>query len=326
MTSFAERVANLPPLGVGLGYRGPLRGSFQDPSAPIDCVEVVADHFFLPQATSPKRPADLLERPILVHGLDLSLGTPGPIPSDYLERYLAVARGLDAALISDHLAITRTSEVELGHLNPVPPTCRTRDEVAAKIRAIQEQADLLFLLENVTTHLRLPGELSFPELLNGICEVAETGFFDLDQTRLRVIRDRFGEAIAGDAEFIERAKLVRKRLGGWMRQAGVIAAGGLFALEHNVERLAEDHALARAAAEVLNRRPGIECPPDEVQTNVVMARLSGSERDAVALARALEEQGVRVVPWAPETLRVVTHMDVGPADVERLEAALAAVA
>ncbi|MBL4845397.1 MAG: DUF692 family protein [Planctomycetes bacterium] len=183
MTSFAERVANLPPLGVGLGYRGPLRGSFQDPSAPIDCVEVVADHFFLPQATSPKRPADLLERPILVHGLDLSLGTPGPIPSDYLERYLAVARGLDAALISDHLAITRTSEVELGHLNPVPPTCRTRDEVAAKIRAIQEQADLLFLLENVTTHLRLPGELSFPELLNGICEVADCGIL-LDVTNL----------------------------------------------------------------------------------------------------------------------------------------------
>ena len=134
-----------------------------------------------------------------------------------------------------------------------------------------------------------------------------------------------GSMVAGDAEFIERAKLVRKRLGGWMRQAGVIAAGGLFALEHNVERLAEDHALARAAAEVLNRRPGIECPPDEVQTNVVMARLTGSERDAVALARALDEQGVRVVPWAPETLRIVTHMDVGPADVERLEAALATV-
>ena len=131
-----------------------------------------------------------------------------------------------------------------------------------------------------------------------------------------------GSLIAGEAAFLERARLVRKRLGGWMRQAGILAAAGLFALEHNVARLAQDHALARELAAVLDAREGISCPLGEVQTNIVMARVARPDHDPESLARALAERGVEVLPMNPTTLRFVTHLDLGPVDVERLSQAL----
>ena len=133
-----------------------------------------------------------------------------------------------------------------------------------------------------------------------------------------------GSLVAGDAAFLERARRVRQRLGGWMRQAGVIAAAGLVAFEEGLERLAEDHALARRVAGVLDAYEGVTCPPAEVQTNIVMARLAGGAR-AAELERAFGERGVRVLAWAPDCLRLVTHRDVGAEDVERLAEAAAGV-
>jgi threonine aldolase len=131
-----------------------------------------------------------------------------------------------------------------------------------------------------------------------------------------------GSLIAGDAAFAERALRVRKRLGGWMRQAGVIAAGGLLALESNVDRLADDHALARDLARCLHSFEGLHSPPEEVETNLVMVRVESVEHDAASLAAGLEARGIRVLPLGPAVLRFVTHMNVGPADVARLEEAM----
>ncbi len=131
-----------------------------------------------------------------------------------------------------------------------------------------------------------------------------------------------GSIVAGDSEFREQALRVRKRLGGWMRQAGILAAAGRMALEENVERLAEDHALARELAACLDTFAELEAPSREVETNLVMVRVTDGPRDAAALAAALGEHGVRVLPLGPQVLRFVTHADVGPADVQRLEAAL----
>jgi threonine aldolase len=128
---------------------------------------------------------------------------------------------------------------------------------------------------------------------------------------------------ADDDEWRERARVVRKRLGGWMRQSGILAAACLFALERNVERLAEDHALARALATALDGLPGLSCPPESVETNIVMVEVDGgSGYDAPGLAQALAEHGVRVSNLEPTALRFITHMDVGPSDLERLEQAL----
>lgn len=131
-----------------------------------------------------------------------------------------------------------------------------------------------------------------------------------------------GSVVAGPADFIQRAHGVRKRLGGWMRQAGVLAAPALLALEQNVERLADDHALARELAAVADRFAALACPPDEVPTNIVQVRILDPELDGPGLAQRLKDEGVLVLSLVPRSVRFVTHLDVGPEDVERLERAL----
>jgi threonine aldolase len=121
-----------------------------------------------------------------------------------------------------------------------------------------------------------------------------------------------GTCLVGDAETIQAARWVRKRLGGGMRQAGILAAAGVYALEHNIDRLAEDHALARAIAERLAEIDGLGVDLESVQTNIVLVRVE-DERVAVArLVETLEELGVRVFATGPAMLRIVTHMDVAP--------------
>ncbi len=131
-----------------------------------------------------------------------------------------------------------------------------------------------------------------------------------------------GSIVAGDEEFLERARVVRKRLGGWMRQAGIIAAAGELALRENLERLADDHALARDLARRLDAYEGLSAPPGGVETNLVMIEVDPSRHDAEAIAAGLGEKGVLVYTHGPGMLRFVTHMDVGPEDVERLDAAV----
>ena len=110
-----------------------------------------------------------------------------------------------------------------------------------------------------------------------------------------------------------------------MRQCGVIAAPALLALENGVERLEEDHRLARGLAAAIDRFNGLSSPPDDVSTNIVMARVDLTELDAPALAARLEEEGVRVLALSADCLRFVTHLDVGADDVIRLGQALAKV-
>ncbi len=102
---------------------------------------------------------------------------------------------------------------------------------------------------------------------------------------------RPGLPIQGLKDFLERARLVRKRLGGMMRQSGLLRWPAC--AEHNVERLAEDHALARSIAELLRASGRFECSGAETQTNIVMARVRGTERDAAAWSAALRAEGAR---------------------------------
>ena len=118
-----------------------------------------------------------------------------------------------------------------------------------------------------------------------------------------------GTCLVGDSDTIERARWVRKRLGGGMRQAGILAAAGVYALEHNVERLSEDHALAREIAAGLVGIGGLAVDPDAVQTNIIMIELTG-EVHAQDIVEELEREGVRVLAVGPRKLRAVTHLDV----------------
>ena len=115
-----------------------------------------------------------------------------------------------------------------------------------------------------------------------------------------------GSALCGTTAFIQRARRFRKMFGGGMRQAGIIAAGALHAIEHHRTRLAEDHANARALATALSRIPGVSLDPASVETNIVMIHLPGMA--APPLAQKLDGAGIRMLPTGPNTLRAVTSL------------------
>ena len=131
-----------------------------------------------------------------------------------------------------------------------------------------------------------------------------------------------GSVVSGDAACIDVVRLWRKRLGGGMRQAGILAAAGLHALHHNVERLADDHANAAVLAERLRELPGVSVVEVARPTNMVMfdCDLPGEE-----LARLAAAQGVLIAPTSPHRMRCVTHKDVDRAGVERAADVISAV-
>ena len=132
-----------------------------------------------------------------------------------------------------------------------------------------------------------------------------------------------GSLIVSSADRIARARVVRKRMGGGMRQVGILAAAGLYALHHHVDRLAEDHARARRLAEALEPLGVVDAAA--VRTNLVPLDLTKAPLDAPALAAASAEQGVLIAAMLPRTARLVTHLDVDDQAITRATQVLTAL-
>ncbi|MEM8486599.1 MAG: GntG family PLP-dependent aldolase [Bacteroidota bacterium] len=115
-----------------------------------------------------------------------------------------------------------------------------------------------------------------------------------------------GSVLVGSHEHIARARHYRSRLGGSMRQAGILAAAGLYALDHHRSRLSEDHARAKALATALNNTASFSVDPDDIESNIVFFHVANDA--AVAAAAALKQHGILVSATAPDTIRAVTHL------------------
>lgn len=126
-----------------------------------------------------------------------------------------------------------------------------------------------------------------------------------------------GSLLVGSKKFIEQARVYRKALGGGMRQAGVLAAAGLIALEEGPKRLHEDHANAKLLAEGLSKLRGIKIDPAKVQTNILVFDISGTGMDSAAFTRKLMEKNVLASGISPTEVRIVTHVDVDRSACER---------
>jgi threonine aldolase len=126
-----------------------------------------------------------------------------------------------------------------------------------------------------------------------------------------------GSMLVGGRDFIGQARSVRKALGGGMRQAGVLAAAGLIALEQGPARLQEDHASARMLAEGLADIPGIEIDLSTVQTNIVIFDVGGTGKSSTEITEALKSQGVLAGTVNPQLIRFVTHLNVSGDDCRR---------
>jgi threonine aldolase len=125
-----------------------------------------------------------------------------------------------------------------------------------------------------------------------------------------------GAALAGSRALVDEAWRLKQQMGGAMRQAGIIAAGALYALRHNIERLAEDHANARRLALGLARLPGVATEPELVETNIVFLDIVRPDLSAAAFDAALRREGVRMGAVGPARLRAVTHLDVDRAGID----------
>src|SRR5262249_33103254 len=125
-----------------------------------------------------------------------------------------------------------------------------------------------------------------------------------------------GSALAGPRDFVIRARRVRKLLGGGMRQAGVIAAAALYALDHHVQRLADDHRHAQLIAAAIADTPGLHPPQPEVETNLIWFELDRDRGSAEHFAAALARRGILVQVSGPQALRACTHLDISAEQAE----------
>jgi hypothetical protein len=168
---------------VGLGYRHELAGWIATRPCEIGCLEIVAEHFF----DGPRGALASLRRvhPLLVHGLGLSLGTPGPLDEPTLTAFARVVGEADPLWISEHAAFTRTSAVDLGHLNPLVPSHSALAVLADHAKEVMDRCRKPLLLENIATHLLPRGSMNEPEFLNRLCDRAGCGLL-LDVTNLYV--------------------------------------------------------------------------------------------------------------------------------------------
>ena len=130
-----------------------------------------------------------------------------------------------------------------------------------------------------------------------------------------------GSAVLGSADVIARARKKRKQLGGGMRQAGLLAAGALYALEHHIERMRDDHSRARRLAEVVEGIDGLRLS-HPVETNIVVFAVDPEVWTVDDFLDNLKDAGVLAVHFEPGLVRMVTHIDVSDDDIERTAAAL----
>lgn len=126
-----------------------------------------------------------------------------------------------------------------------------------------------------------------------------------------------GSVLLGTQDFIQEARRIRKILGGGWRQAGILAAAGLYAFDHNIERLAEDHANAQRFAELTSGIPNIRSIHETTPTNIVFLDVSGTEKTAEKINASMMERGAALRVYGSTMLRAVTHLDVSRDDVDQ---------
>lgn len=197
-------------------------------------------------------------------------------------------------------------------------TCWTLDELAAVTAVAQKH--------------RLRCHLDGARLMNAViatgvaaklqCAAFDSAWIDLSKG----LGAPVGAVLAGESAFIEEAWRLKQRWGGAMRQSGVLAAAGRYALRHHVERLAEDHENARVLAAALADHKRLRVDASQVQTNIVMIELIDLAVSADDVAARLQaERGVRLVAIGPRTLRAVTHLDVDASQISYAATATLAV-
>ncbi len=200
---------------VGLGYRRELAAWIASRPPEIGWLEVTAEHFF----GGDRSVLRALHRDyfLSVHGLGLSLGTPGALVPSTLDAYARVVEAADPRFITEHVAFTRTPQVDLGHLNPVARTRSSLEVLVDHAREVMDRCGKPLLLENIATALAIKGEMEEPEFLNRLCDRAGCGLL-VDVTNLYVNSRTFGFDPAEWLARIEPRNVVQLHIVGFSRR------------------------------------------------------------------------------------------------------------
>lgn len=223
--------------------------------------------------------------------------------------------------------------------------------VEARLRKRNDHYPLTSLICIENTHNRAGGTITRPEVMEGLRELADrrTLALHVDGARLfnaavalsipvreltvhadsvsvclsKGLGAPVGSLLGGSSDFVARARHIRKMLGGGMRQAGIIAAAGIVALQQGIDRLQEDHVSARQLARELAAIPGIQVEPDAVETNIVLASTApaGLKTDRL-VERLRADYDIRASARPPHFVRFVTHRGIGMSEIRALGAAI----
>ncbi len=197
---------------------------------------------------------------------------------------------------------------------------QTTNMAGGRVWPLSQLRDVVSVASEAGLRLHMDGaRLMNAVVASGVAASEMTAGFDtawLDFTK--GLGAPLGAVLAGSVELIDEAWRYKQMLGGAMRQAGIVAAGALYALDHHVDRLADDHALARVLADGLAGLPGVTIDPDDVETNIVIFEHDEPER----LCASLKERGVIMGAVGGRRVRAVTHLDV---DADGVQTALEAL-
>lgn len=228
-------------------------------------------------------------------------------------RFLEGRRGIFTA--DDVTAALRRPDV---HRPPTRLICleNTHNLGGGSIWPIEQIAEISTVARDAGLKMHLDGaRLWNASIASGIPERDYAEHFDsVSVCFSKGLGAPVGSALCGGRELIDRARRFRKMFGGGMRQAGIIAAGALHALNHHRARLCDDHANAKALAEGIRGLGGIEVDPDEVETNIVYLRVGGA--GAREMAESLTRAGVKTLALRPDTIRAVTSLAVSADDID----------
>jgi threonine aldolase len=231
------------------------------------------------------------------------------------ERGIFTRDDVKAAMRMKHAKVPRTRLIEIEQSNNRGGgAVWRRDEIAAVAAAARENEVLL----HMDGARLLNAVVASGETASSYTKLFDSVWLDLSKG----LGCPVGGVLAGSRAFIEEADVWKHRFGGAMRQAGIIAAAGLYALDHHVDRLAEDHDNARRFASRIAQLPGIVLDPPRVETNLVFFDVGGTGRSAGDIGDEMLRQGIRFQVQGETRIRVVTHLDISAADIETAADAL----
>jgi threonine aldolase len=239
----------------------------------------------------------------------------------------AVLAGVQLHPLDGHHGVLTAEQIEAAvrpeniHIPPTTLICleNTHNRAGGVIYPIEEIRRINTLAQQRDIRLHLDGARLFnASVASGHAASEYAALFDSVSICLsKGLGAPVGSMVAGEKDFIGRCRRYRKMYGGGMRQVGILAAAGIYALENNIDRLAEDHKNARHFAERVGGIEGVEIDLETVQTNIVVMDIAGLSIGPSQAVEKLKEKGLLVVVFGPTKIRAVAHLDVSAEDVLR---------